>query len=96
MWIIVYLHIRGQTRESAVLGTDGIVSQEKTQFFTQEEVSERVRRSRRHTAFCNSIASILVAGFVFQILGSCDLFFQEGAPLFQLLQRNLTNKKKHK
>lgn len=40
-----------------------------------------------HTPLSDGVASFLVAGFVFQVLGCCDLFLQEGAPLFQFLQR---------
>lgn len=50
----------------------------------------------RRTAFSDGIAGVLVAGFVFQVLGGCDLFLQEGASLFQLLQRNLKTHNKCK
>ncbi len=39
-----------------------------------------------HTAFSDSVAGLLVAGFVLQVLGCCDLSLQEGASLVQLLQ----------
>ena len=47
----------------------------------------------RHTAFSDSVAGLLVAGFVLQVLGRCDLSLQEGAPLVQLLQRHLKTQK---
>lgn len=49
----------------------------------------------RRTAFSDSVAGILVAGFVLQVLGSCDLSLQQGAPLFQLLQRCLKTHDKY-
>lgn len=37
------------------------------------------------TSISNDCSSLLIAGLVFQILGSGNEFFQLGAPLFQIL-----------
>ena len=48
-----------------------------------------VRESVTRTAFGDGVACLLIAGFVLQVLGCCDLSLQEGTLLVQLPQRVL-------